>query len=199
MQLYKSRDHFLVDKVKNKRVLSVGCADMDGKGSQFFKLKNWTSKVYGLDYDKSFCDKNDDVHFVNLNEDFYMTNEKYAKLPHPDDIDIIVMTEVLEHLNTPITIIDCIKKNWPGKKLLFSVPNGCSIGKVIRTLSNDKLYPNDDHDHLYMFNFRVIRNILERNDIKEYRIDVFQERALLRPIARIFKHFGQSFCVELTL
>lgn len=199
MKLYKSRNDFLSEKIKDKSVLSLGCADMDGKGKQFLQLEKLASKMYGLDYNKSFCDLHDNIYYADFNEDFSLIKKTHSKSLFLFDVDVIVMTEVLEHLNNPFATLSIIKKNWGGKKLLFSVPNACSLGKVIRVLSNDKLVPNDDDDHLYMFNFRNIRNILERNNIKNYQINVFDERVLFYPIVKIFKHFAQSFCVELTL
>ena len=195
--VYKSRDHFIEEKIKNKKVLSLGAADMDGKGRQFFWMKKIASKVYGADYMKSFCQAHDDVCFCDFNQDFSI--EGTFELPSGSNIDVIVMIEVLEHLNNPLFTLGVIKKKWPGKKLFFSVPNGCSLGKIIRSLFNDKIYPNDDYDHIGMFNFRTLRNIIERNNINQYCINVFEEHTFLRPFVRGFKHFGQSFCVELTL
>ncbi|MBU3743857.1 MAG: methyltransferase domain-containing protein [Sediminibacterium sp.] len=105
------------------RILEVGC----GLGYLTYSLRTAGYDVHGLDISHEAI-QNARQHFG----DFYICDNLFAYVhEHAASYDVIILTEVIEHVNEPIafvkTIADLLKKG----------------GKAIITTPNRSLIPND--------------------------------------------------------
>jgi len=94
----------LINKLSGKTILDIGCMDLS-----LSKLLSKRFQYTGLDPEP-------------LNDKDKIKKITIEELKDNDNYDIIIATEVLEHLDNPIEIINKIKK-LSNKFIVLSVPN----------------------------------------------------------------------------
>ena len=190
MKIIPSRDKYVGENVKDKVVLSLGCAGLGGNmGEQLTVINQTAKKWYGFDIDEEFFQKNNlpNVFKVDLNQDW----EKSF-----DDVEVVVLTEVLEHLLHPVTALINIRKNYPGRRLIASVPNGNSLGKILLSVFNVKRYIQQEHAHYYMFNPGTIRNVFRDCGYNEITLKPYDLHRMFIPILTLIPNWSQGFIIE---
>ena len=155
----KILNDFVLNEAKNKIVLSIGCvgySEAGTEGSQLSIIKNISKTWYGLDNNEEYIkenNQNNNLFFGDLNKFDY-----FDLLPN--DIEIILLTEVLEHVISPIETLKYILKNKGDNcKILISVPNGGSLGRFIMGILKSKMHKFQDRHHLCVFNQITIENV----------------------------------------
>lgn len=192
--LYAGRlNEFIKEKVKDKIVLSIGCAGLDDdNGSQAIMLDEFAKDWYGFDNNQEYLNKNKEkkVTYVDLNKDWDIKIK---------EVEIVIFSEVLEHLESPIQTLINIKKNFPNRKFIASVPNGASLGKILLAATGHKLYLDQDRHHLMMFNPKTIENTFRAAGIKEFSISFHEFRWYFIPIVKICSYLSNGLIIEGTL
>ena len=165
--------NFVNKKAKDKVVLTVGCAGYSETGSfgrQYKELEKVASKIYGLDNSKKFVEKfntKDNLFYGDLNQFDWFDSI-------PKDIDLLVITEVLEHIKCPVGTLEYIKKNKPKKcQILLSVPNGGSIGRLLHGILKTHMYVFQDRFHLQLYNKAAIENTCREAGLKVIEIQPY--------------------------
>ena len=155
--------------LKNKKVLHIGCSDWPDTEE---KAKNksllhqyftgFTSELYGLDSCKESISI---MHKYNIKNvivgdiyDFYndknFTDKKF---------DVLVVSEVIEHLVNPGLALESIKqyilKTNPGAEIIFTVPNyhNFFFNFIYGLRKKEVVHP----DHKFYFSYRTFRVLLE--------------------------------------
>lgn len=193
MKIVKSINEFVSKKIAGKIVLLLGCS---GKGVHMGKQAKVISRVvkdwYGFDICQEFIDKNKQwkLFRVDLNEDWDI---------EINDVEVVVITEVLEHLYCPIRTLRTIKRNFSGRKLIASVPNGASIGKFILASLRHPMYIKQDWDHLMMFNVKTIQNTFEKAGIQKFQMYYYELHWYFRPFVNFFPYLAEGFIIEAEL
>lgn len=151
-------DLFVKETVADKTVLCLGSGPWNkdkNKLNNRYKIlieksKNW----YGADIQLPQENANKNLFYTDLNRlDFFSTL--------PSNVDIIMLIEVLEHLENPIATLKYIYKNKPkNTKLLISVPNGNSLGRLLFAIFNTPKLHTQDKYHNYVFNEQTLINTL---------------------------------------
>ena len=130
------------------------------------------------------------IYYIDLNNDWQ----------HPiEDVEIVVLSEVLEHLESPIRALRNLKKNFPGRRLLITVPNGCSIGKLILTILKHPELSEQDWDHLLLYNKRTLSNALKTANINDLKFMAYETHWYFFPLVKIFPNLSQGFIVDVIL
>lgn len=120
LAFYSSVSKFLRDiglKLDTKDVLDVGC----GTGHLLSELQQWSCprSLAGCDFSNSAVQFSCDC-FPNCR---FFTHDIYD--PLPGVYDVILCTEVLEHLEDPFVAVRNISNAVrPGGNIIFTVPNG---------------------------------------------------------------------------
>lgn len=145
----------------------IGCGQ--GFSSRYFYEKGM--KVSATDFSKDGLECcNPDI-FKNIvfsqkdiiNEDFFINQE----------FDLILLKHVLEHVKSPSTLIEKIKKKMNKNSILaVIVPNDCNNPIVDRYLSSNSLSFNEiksfcPPEHLRYFSFNSLRKFMTSLGLKE--------------------------------
>jgi len=174
----KSRLVLFEKHLKNKKVLHIGCSDWPdteekakNKNLLHQYLANFTSELYGLDSSeegigimKKYGIKNVVVGDIY---DFYNDKNFTEK-----KFDVLVVSEVIEHLLNPGLALESIEKyilkTNPGCEIIFTVPNYHNF--FFTFLSGLRSREIVHYDHKFYFSYRTFRNLLESYN---YRVEDF--------------------------
>lgn len=182
-KLIRGRHPFIVDYCNGKKVLHIGCVDaglMEERYNQnellHQKLDKVASLLYGVDIDVDGIDFLKEKEFDNL---FLadISDERQCSVLSGVEFDVIILSEVIEHLNNPGLMLESVKRLMNNEtSLLLSVPNAFSTANIWNMLKGiEYVHP----DHNYYFSFVTFNNILNKSklDIKESYVYSFSDHA----------------------
>ena len=154
---------FILDSARGKRVLNVGASG----GVEHYlperreawlhhRLANVSAELVGVDIDA------ESVAFAALyGFELLVANCETCRFPHP--FDLIVMSDVIEHVNAPLQAINNLAKQLtPGGHIMITTPNPTPYGLVLRAWlgRHTSVY----YDHISAFlpeHFQVMSNRLD--------------------------------------
>lgn len=140
------RSKYLAEKAKDKIVLDIGCT---GPISQV--VKSSSKKYYGIDKVRG------DWETVEL-------DHRPDLMPKHDDVEVIICSEVLEHLSNPGYFLLALKDKYPNRLIYFTVPNaGAYVVKDDCEVVNS--------EHVCWYSYQTLKTLLTRYnyEIKESR------------------------------
>ncbi len=173
-----TRERYILERCRNEKVLHLGCCDtplmrerIKNNALLHFKLEKVASCLYGLDI------SNEDIQY--LKSMFNVCNlivgdcERVADYFPNDKFDIVVASEIMEHLCNIGLFLSSVKKIMHNQsRLVISVPNGVAFRRGISSLLGRETV---HMDHNFYFSKKTIIKLLERNnfeivEIHGYRI-----------------------------
>lgn len=183
--LVKDRHPFIVNRCTGKTVLHIGCVDAGLLEERFAsgellhkKLHDTASLLFGIDIDVDGLNTLRSYGYSNL----YALDLTADEIPTPlinKKFDIIVLSEILEHLPNPGRMLERVKDFMePGQsQLIISVPNAFSVSNVLNMTRNvEHVHP----DHNYYFSFVTLNNTLRKSgfSVTEKFVYIFDTEAL---------------------
>jgi len=175
--MFRGRIDPLVEICQDKDVLHLGCTDAGLTKERLDKglllhdrLQRVAKSLWGLDIDKEGIEFLQSRGFKNLIQcDLQFLD--IIRMPH---FDVVVCSEVLEHLSNPGIVLDNIR-TLDADKFIFTVPNGMKW----------RLQENAHPDHNWWSSPQTIRQLLGKHGfVVEYvdgyafsRLDVLLGRA----------------------
>ena len=180
----KSRIECLVEIVKDKAVIHVGCADhlplieykiKNNKWLHGILLKN-SLRCVGIDNNKEAVDYISnklgikDVFYMNILEDNF-TEENINKW------DLMILGEIIEHVDNPVFFLEQIREKYKDKvcKIVVTAPNIYNL-LTIRDIKNN--IENINTDHRYWFSPYTLTKVMNNAGFKNYDI-LFVEQVKL--------------------
>lgn len=148
---------------KEDHILDIGC--YDGK-----ILKELENKGYQNLYGSDFSEKSK-LSFNNSKIHFSLYDIENDKVPFNNKFDVVIYTDVLEHLYSPERVLENIKHylNDNGK-IFISVPNaGFFLNGLLLSFFPSKLYFSTAFgpwDHIYHFTFYDIKRMSKKLGFK---------------------------------
>ena len=175
VELSSNRKEFTVEFCRGKRVLHIGCVDagiMDERitGNNFlhYQIGKVANKLIGVDVEteglKRLSEEGFEVYKLDLENDFEILQNLSKK------VDVIVIPEVIEHLNNIGKAFHNIKSCGFGGEILISTPNAFSfraykiLGKCV-----ELVHP----DHNCYFSPTTLRTILLKNGFSIKRLVMY--------------------------
>lgn len=150
-----NRVDFILDYCKNKNVLHIGCTDfpftrqkIENKSLLHENLKKVSKKVIGLENNvdsiKEYFELTGDENILYAD-----ITKSYPKEIENENFDVILLSEVLEHLVNPSQAIEVLKNSFSaGTKVLVTVPNYASVQAMAASLNQkETIHP----DHYWYF------------------------------------------------
>lgn len=184
------RQEFVVDYAAGKRVLHLGCVDeglTEEKHRQGLllheRLQRNTRELWGVDVDA-----------VGLR---WMQEHGYAHLYQADienlagltelkgqSFDLILLTEVMEHLDNPGRFLQGARFLFgPQTELLITVPNATSLANLrMNWHARELVHP----DHNYWFSLHTITALLAKFNYQVTFTAVYSQHDFRRSISRHF-------------
>lgn len=87
------------------------------------------------------------------------------------DVDIVVAGEFIEHIENPSRFFNNIKRNFPGRTLVISTPNGgCFANTLLGSIGREVQHP----DHLHNFSFKILNTLCLRAGFQDWEIIPYQ-------------------------
>ena len=193
----------LTPLAEGKSVLNVGAAGnveyyLDGRNDLWMheRLKSLASELVGLDIDA------ESVAFANARgESLLLGNCETVELDKK--FDLIVLSEVIEHVNAPVSAIANLMRHLkPDGKLFITTPNPTYYGTVLRALLNRSLNVYYDHVTAYFpenlvvmcqrLGLRVIG--IHFYNVKDVRtLDLKLRSWVAQQIGRLLNRYGSNF------
>ena len=188
-----------------KRVLNVGAAGnvefyLQGHRDLWLheKLKQSARGLVGLDIDA------ESVAFANARgESLLVGNCETVELG--DKFDLIVLSEVLEHVDAPAAALRNLARHLaPAGRLFVTTPNPTYYGTILRALLNRSLHIYYDHVSAYFPENLVVmcgRLDLKVAGIYFYSVTDARDAArkfrswVARQIGRLIHRYGSNFAV----
>jgi SAM-dependent methyltransferase len=172
------RYRFITERCQGAKVLHIGCADAPYHRESLMK-QTWlhddlvavADTCVGLDIDEAAVD-----HLRRERPDLDLVVGDVTKLVtlfHEERFDVVVLSEVLEHLDEPGRALWSIATVLrPGGRLIITVPNGLAIRRGLKSLvGRETIHP----DHVAWYSKKAIIQLLERtgwsiDEIRGYRL-----------------------------
>jgi glycosyltransferase involved in cell wall biosynthesis/2-polyprenyl-3-methyl-5-hydroxy-6-metoxy-1,4-benzoquinol methylase len=173
------RKRLTIDTCRGRRVLHIGCVDagmMEQRqaegGFLHYHIHQVAQRVIGVDIDEAglaVLRKQDyEVHRLDLETDF----ELLQKLSR--EVDLIVIPEVIEHLNNPGLALDNLHRTGFDGDILISVPNAFSF-RAFTTLAQYQELVHPDHN--YWFSPTTLKSLLRKTGFEITKSAVYYYRS----------------------
>jgi SAM-dependent methyltransferase len=162
-----NRDDYIVSLCRAKRVLHLGCTDSPVYETQLqanrllhLKIMAVAEYILGVDID----DKALQWFRSSFGGEYMLADLEdgsWVELVDGQYFDIILLPDVLEHVNNQFSVLMNIRKvAAPGAKLLVSVPNTYSVKGMARAVfCYERIHPS----HVAFHSFYTLNTILSRS------------------------------------
>lgn len=190
--VYIGRQEFVIEYAAGKDVLHLGCVDegmIEKKQERGLwlheRLSQVAKSVWGIDIDEKGIDRMRTQGYPNL----YLADlEDINSVPGIDlhEFDLILLTEVLEHLNNPGKFLGNLKPIFrPGTEMLVTVPNATSLANILANLKGtESVHP----DHNYWFSLHTLTALFNKFGYCVTWVGVYCQHNYRRSITRHLWH-----------
>lgn len=170
---------------KGKKILDLGCRDCS-----LTNLFSEGNEASGLDIDSSslkLCSEKIKTEQVDLNGDWHLDKKSL--------FDVVVSSEVVEHLYYPEQVVKKIKFVLKdGGYFIGSVPNAFNLKNRIRLfLGNKKDTPLGEPTHINQFSYEEVEKLLKSNFSEVEIVPMVQDK--WKWFARLFPGLGSFLIV----
>lgn len=162
------RVEFISELCRDKRVLDIGCFDetilakRDTKHWLHGRISAVASQVIGIDNSERIPPEG-----VRTGPTSLIMKGNGIDPDVPDDIDIIVAGEFIEHIESPIEFFQNLRRRYPGKEMVISTPNGSSFANtLLGVMRREAQHP----DHLQIFTFKILNTLCTRIGFPEWEV-----------------------------
>lgn len=198
---------FFQEICKGKTVLHLGCTDhlelIDFRISQdkhvHYEVLKTASQIHGIDLNKESIDYLHKKYGMNNLFEYDITSsEKPDYLL--DTYDIVIIPEILEHIENVKDFLLGVKKFLNEKSLLIiSVPNVHRLNNFLTVLRG---YEMVNPDHVNYYSYMTLKGLLEKLEfsINEWYIYIYgvSHRPFLKYGVRWFQSIVKSILIEIT-
>jgi SAM-dependent methyltransferase len=180
------REDVILGKCANKRVLHLGCVDSGLMLERFNrgelmhqKLSNVATELWGVDIDVEGISYLSSKGFENLIAEDICNLDRIEVL-QKQKFDVIVASEVIEHLQNPGIFLNSVKRLMAPEKteLIVTIPNAFRIDTLFWLFRGiEYVHP----DHNYWFSYHTATNLLRKSyfEICEVYVYTFQQLRIL--------------------
>lgn len=167
VKIVVGRMDFVLERCNGKKVLHLGCVD-EGlteerirKGELLHtRLMDVAKETWGVDSSAEGIELLKECGINNLVVGDIEHLEQMEELKQ-QNFDVILLTEVLEHLNNPGLFLQGVKNLFSQNTIMIiTVPNGLRLTGLGYTL---KGYEFVHPDHNYWFSYKTLDTLMEKN------------------------------------
>jgi 2-polyprenyl-3-methyl-5-hydroxy-6-metoxy-1,4-benzoquinol methylase len=167
LSIVHGRRDFIIEQCKGKRVVHLGCVDKGliekrlHRGNLLHSMLSQVAPIlWGVDLDERGLDIMRQSGFINLFKGDFDSDTWSHGLGN-QEFDVIVATELLEHLKNPGVFLDTAKSLFGRNTImLLSVPNGLRLtGRLCMIRGCELVNP----DHNYWFSYATLNTLLHKS------------------------------------
>ncbi len=168
-KLVYQRHPFLVNNCRGKKVLHIGCVDVGLMHERFAtgqllhqKLDEVSTVLWGIDIDEEGIDFLKSKDFDNVHT-LDITEKRYLDMLIEQEFEVIIFSEVIEHLLNPGDMLDSIRTIMTAEtRLLITAPNAYGVMPLLSMMKGiEFVHP----DHNYYFSHVTLRNLVTKSDL----------------------------------
>jgi 2-polyprenyl-3-methyl-5-hydroxy-6-metoxy-1,4-benzoquinol methylase len=187
---------YVIEYCSGRNILHLGCVDQGVTQDKFNqgillheRIYQVANSLWGVDNDENGIEWMKGKGYPNL----FMANiENLHSIPElfQQSFDVILLTEVLEHLNNPGFFLASIYELFePHTTMLITVPNSTSLANLVYSFMRKELvHP----DHNYWFSYSTLKHILEKNGYEILSMAVYTQFDYRKSLlTHLEKRFGQ--------
>lgn len=187
----KTRLPLIAKLVKDKSVLHIGFADSGVFRSKMASdtwLHDWIVRsalnYAGLDIDVVAVRALRNLGYMNI---YSNTNPMVEQTKW----DYIVMGELIEHLDNPVSFLQDIKRRFPDSGIIVTVPNAFCLKNFVNAFKGKE---NVHYDHRFWFTPYTIQKVLYESGYRGYRCELIEsyERGFFTSLFLILFPFFRS-------
>ena len=194
VKIVSGRMDFVLERCEGKKVLHLGCVD-EGLTEERIK-KGELLHTRLIDVAKEMWGVDISVEGIELLKECGINNLVVGNIEHLEQMeelkqqnfDVILLTEVLEHLNNPGLFLQGVKNLFSQNTIMIiTVPNGLRLTGLGYTL---KGYEFIHPDHNYWFSYKTLDTLMKKNGycVKEILVySFFDYNVSLKKIKKIPK------------
>lgn len=183
---------FLLDYCKDKNVLDIGCINHTFEATTSLdwlhgQLKSVARNLVGLDYEAEIVKRLNSKgwNIIAADAQNFDLRKKY-----PQGFDVIVASEVIEHLVNPGSFLECVKKHLKSNGvLLLTTPHAYGLAFFIEVLLFGEEIINDDHTMTFSK-----KNIIWL--LKKCGFEVKEFHYLIQDTSRIHTSLGKKILAK---
>ena len=192
-----NRIDFILDHCQNKKVLHIGFTDHPYTAERIHsrtllhgRLKEVTAALAGVDIEaesiKQYIDLTNDTDVFRADITHSYPEEVLSFMP-----EMILLSEVLEHLTDPYKAIEILHKNFAaGTSILVTVPNYTALDSLAAsTNKTESIHP---HHHWY-FSPYTLQKLLDEKRFKLQQMHFglyYQPNSRINPVLKAFPYNG---------
>lgn len=162
ISIHTDRKQYIADYCRGRKVLHVGCTDaglsrerINAQTHLHLRLLTCAERVWGLDVDEEGLEI---LRSMGIKDLFHANAEQLADLPLDDKPDLIVATEVLEHVSNPGLFLESLSRF--GCEVVLTVPNAYSY-RAIQVMQAGQELVHEDHN--YYFSYVTLKKLIEKH------------------------------------
>lgn len=202
------RDSYLIDSVRNKRILHFGFVDhlplVDKKikhGQYLHQKLMDVADVYGADINKEGIDYLKEKYSYDNIYAFDLRSDEVPKELLSIQFDYILLPDIIEHIGNPVEFIELIRLKFKNNanKIILTTPNSFRLNNVISTLKNVEII---NTDHRFWFTPYTLSKVITDAGYKIETINFLehQKKSLRQPLRNLllfmFKAFQDTLVLE---
>ncbi len=176
--ILNDRESIIITRSTGRRVLHLGCVDSGLLRERFAqhdlmhqKLAVVASELWGVDIDA------EGIAFLRSQGFDHLVVGDICRLDELEELrgvdwDLIVASEVVEHLQNPGQFLDSVKKLMiPSRtELIVTVPNAFRVDTLLWLLRGiEYIHP----DHNYWFSYQTVTNLFRKNGFEIQQLYVY--------------------------
>ena len=186
VKIVKGRREYVLKKCRNKRVLHLGCVD-EGlvseriKGEKFLHglLKSVASELWGVDISHEGIEYLRKLGFNNLIVGDVEHIDSIKELKNRN-FDVIVASEIIEHLNNPGLFLQSVKHLFTPKAIMIlTTPNAYRLDQFFYSLKGLEF---SHPEHTFNFTWKTLSTLLLKNGYYIEEILTYTHKDVEAPI-----------------
>jgi SAM-dependent methyltransferase len=166
---------FIAEHCRDKRVLDIGCFDetalVKRKTKHYLhgRISALASEVIGIDSSEAIPPGG-----MRTGTNSLIVKGNGADPQVPNDVDVVVAGEFIEHIENPSEFFRTLRRNYPGKEMIISTPNGSSFANTLLGIfRREAQHP----DHLQIFSFKILSTLCRKVGFAEWEVIPYRFQA----------------------
>lgn len=160
---------FIAQHCAGLKVLDIGCLDetalekRDTSEWLHARIAALADKVTGVDLSDNLPDDG----LVTAPNARIIKGDGTRPCVPPEDVDIIVAGEFIEHIENPLAFLRELRLRYPGRQLLISTPNGASFANGLLGMIGSEA---QHRDHLLTSTYKTLNTLCLRSGARDWEI-----------------------------